>query len=372
MGQLIYKIIFGGVDLELCGEKVKHDFFGKGEIVDFSNDYVTVLFDDSKEEKKFGYPSAFGAFLELDNKSFVKEIEEDKNVIAKKEADDKRARQVLTQLELASKSKEEAVRRVKKTTEKTTDCNNIAFKCNYCDGGSNGDLVGYKGVCSDETIKYNIKTAKHIWCRQPENMCYKYLEGEITREEIEKSYEETKSEFGKSICCESQILELWNAGTGITKSADGKEKPMSLKNARANSLAVLTTKIPKAKDQDRFVFGVFLIDENFEGDFKGQGYLEANPKYTMQLSINEAKELKFWNYYFNPKNPEKIILGSGSHRYITDVQSAQILKKICEIKKGTPEEEFSKEFLEYFCRLKKLDINNIPEPDGGLQRISTH
>jgi len=369
MGQLMYKIISGGVDLELCGEKVRHGSFGRGEIVEFSKEYVTVLFDDSKEEKKFGYPAVFGEFLELENKSFLKEIQEDKDVIAEKEADDKRVKQALTQLEIALKSKEEIARRVKKTTEKTSDSNNIAFKCNYCDGGKSEEIVGYKGVCSDETIKYNIKTAKHVWCRQPENMCYKYLQGEISREEIGKFYDETKSEFGKSVCCESQMLELWKAGAGITQNADGKSKPMSLKNARANSLAVLTTKLPRAKDQDRFIFAVFLIDEDYEGDIKGEGHLGSNPKYRIQLSLEEAKELKFWNYYFNPKNPEKIILGSGLHRYLTDTQSAQILKKICEIKKDTSEEESSKEFLERFCRLKKLDINNIPETDGGLQRI---
>jgi len=38
-------------------------------------------------------------------------------------------------------------------------------------------------------------------------------------------------------------------------------------------------------------------------------------------------------YYFNENKPEKIIFGSGLHRYITDIQAAQVLKKICEIKK---------------------------------------
>lgn len=355
--------------MELCGEIVRHKSFGRGQIVEFANNYATVLFDDSKEEKKFGYPSAFGAFLELENESFFKEIQDDKNVIAEQEAENKRIKQELAKLEIAMKSKSDGVKRLKKTAEKTSDTNNIAFKCNYCDGGKNEGRVGYKGVCSDETIKYNIKTAKHVWCRQPENMCYKYLQGEISREEIGKYYDETKSEFGKSVCCESQMLELWRAGASVTQSADGKAKPMSLKNARANSLALLTTKLPRAKDQDRFIFAVFLIDEDYEGDTEGEGNLGSNPKYVLQLSLNEAKELKFWNYYFNPKKPERIILGSGLHRYLTDTQSAQVLQKICELKIGTPDEEFSKEFLAHFCKLKKLDINNIPMPEGGLQKI---
>ena len=58
---------------------------------------------------------------------------------------------------------------------------NIAFKCNYCDGGSSNKSIGFKLPCSDEIIKYNINEAKHVWCGQAESACYKYLNGEITR-----------------------------------------------------------------------------------------------------------------------------------------------------------------------------------------------
>jgi len=92
----------------------------------------------------------------------------------------------------------------------------------------------------------------------------------------------------------------------------------------------------------------------------------ANPKYRIQLSLDEAKELKFWNYYFNPLKPEKIFFGSGLHRYVTDTQAAQVLKKICELKVGTAEEELSKEFLDYYCNTKKLDVEELPAPNGAL------
>lgn len=218
-------------------------------------------------------------FLELENKSFLKQIEEDKIVIAQKDAESKRINEERAKAAIATKVQEGRVRNTNSATAKSSDRNNIAFKCNYCDGGKSKEFVGYKGVCSDETIKYNIKVAKHIWCSQPENMCYKYLNGEISREEICKFYEETKSEFSKSVCYESQMLEIWNAGAG------------------------------------------------------------------------------------------KIIFGSGLHRYITDIQAAQVLKKICEIKKGTSGEMISKEFLEHYCRIKGMDIDSIPIPNGALQRV---
>lgn len=354
--------------MELCGEIVTHKIFGRGLIVKFTNNHVTVLFDESKAEKRFIYPSAFGAFLELENKSFLGQIEEDKSAIALKEAEIKKANEERARLELIIKSKETGTRHSKSTTPKTSDRNNIAFKCNYCDGGKSEEVVGYKGVCSDETIKYNINVAKHVWCSQPENMCYKYLQGEISREKVCEFYESTKLQFSKSVCYESQMLEIWIAGAGVTQHGEKKGKPMSLRNARANSLALLTTKPPSTGDKDRFIFAVFLIEENYEGDSKSEGYVGASTKYRIEFSLNEARELKFWDYYFNLNKPEKIIFGSGLHRYLTDAQSAQVLKKICEIKKGTSQEELSKEFLEYYCKLKKLDIDNIPSPNGALQR----
>jgi hypothetical protein len=104
--------------MEICGEIVKHKIFGRGQIVEFANDYVTVLFDDIKVEKKFIYPSAFGVFLELKNKSFLNKIEEDKNIIAKEEAENIRVKEELAKLAVTIKSKVSRVKSIKKTTEK--------------------------------------------------------------------------------------------------------------------------------------------------------------------------------------------------------------------------------------------------------------
>lgn len=55
--------------MDLNGEVVKHEKFGMGTIVESKDDYIMVLFNDTKEEKKFLYPEAIGDFLELQNKS---------------------------------------------------------------------------------------------------------------------------------------------------------------------------------------------------------------------------------------------------------------------------------------------------------------
>lgn len=143
--------------MKLYGEVVKHKFFGRGKIVEFANNYVTVLFDESKEKKKFAYPTAFGSFLELGNKSFLKQIEEDKKVIAKRDAESKRINEERAKVAIATKAQEGRERNANSPTAKSSNKNNIAFKCNYCDGGRSKEVVGYKGVCSDDIIKYNTE-----------------------------------------------------------------------------------------------------------------------------------------------------------------------------------------------------------------------
>lgn len=42
---------------------------------------------------------------------------------------------------------------------------NIAFKCNYCDGGKSSEQVGFSGICSNRTIAQNIDRGRGEWCK---------------------------------------------------------------------------------------------------------------------------------------------------------------------------------------------------------------
>lgn len=105
--------------MELCGETVKHISFGSGKIIEFTNNYITVLFDESKAEKKFIYPNAFGAFLELDNKSFLDQIELDKNQIALKLAQNNRINEELARLAMPARPKAAVAKRKRAVVKPT-------------------------------------------------------------------------------------------------------------------------------------------------------------------------------------------------------------------------------------------------------------
>ena len=209
----------------------------------------------------------------------------------------------------------------KKKTSRLIERSNIAFKCNYCDGGSSGICIGYKGVCSDAMIHYNIETAKHIWCGS-DSPCKKYLDGEISRKELENRF----------ACYESTMLTEWKASAGVVQNGEDKGKPMKLLKVQNNSLCVLTTRLPGATDDTRFIFAVFLVDESYEGDGREEGYVTNHSKWRIELTPDEAQKMLFWNYYVNKNSPEKVVFGSGLHRYLDDNQAAQILRDIVTVK----------------------------------------
>lgn len=81
--------------MDLCGEAVVHKTFGVGKIVDFKNNYITVLFEENKTERVFVYPSAFGAFLEIENKELLEQIKTDKDLIDQELAKNQRINEEL-------------------------------------------------------------------------------------------------------------------------------------------------------------------------------------------------------------------------------------------------------------------------------------
>jgi len=347
--------------LEFVGEIVKHKIFGIGKITELDNNCIKIKFDDIADEKDFVYPDSLDSYLELHNKVLAKQVEV-KLIDYRKKNEERRLKQEelkkeALELEMLKNMKY----KVKKTVIKKVD-SNIAFKCNYCDGGSNNGSIGYKAVCSDETIDYNINIAKNKWCKDPESNCFQYLQGNLTREELDMKINESKY-----ICHESKMLNEWRAFAAANSNGENKEKSKKLRNVNPGSLVLLTTILPKEKEKNRLIFAVYLLQENYEIKYEKEGFLGASEKFRIELSVEESKKIKFWDYYFNVNNPEKIANSNGLYRYFNDIQAAQVLKAISEVKKGTQDEALSIELLEQYCKIKDIDVEAIPALNGALQ-----
>jgi len=346
--------------MNLLGEHVRHQVFGEGRIVSISKNYVTVRFDIG--DKVFVFPDAFEKFLVLSNKELSSRME----AYLKRREQQRRRQQeaeckAVARPEPKPEMKEETAPRKQKKSRLRL---NIAFKCNYCDGGKSEDSIGFRGVCSDAMIRYNIETERHVWCSSEECPCRNYYDGKISRAQLDAYF--NREGDGSFICYESVMLRDWRAAAGIVTHGENKGRPMRLMQVQPNSLAVLTTREPGTPEAKRFIFAVFLVDDTYEGDNRDEGYVSAESEYRLELTPSEAKQMKFWNYYYNPNAPELIRFGSGLHRYLSDLQAAQILKDIAAVKEGTKDEALAKKFFQHFCRINRVDRDSLPMPDGAL------
>lgn len=350
--------------MKIIGSKVSHKFFGKGTVLDLTDDIITIKF--AKGEKKFEYPEAFETFLVSDNKTIqnraLKLAEEAKQ---RKEEEAKRREEELRQ------KQQEALKAQKNTTPKSPAASvhfereNAAFKCTYCDGGKTKSCIGFKGVCSKKNIEVNIKNGRN-WCSG--YACREYFDGEITRGELTDIY---KNEGG--LCYECRALLDWKFSAGWTEPKYDESgeiieesKPKKMNKMSRGSLAVLTTRFPDSTEEERVIFAVFLVADSYEGDDSAEGFVTADPAYKLAFTKEEAEQLLFWDFYTNP-NSEKAHWGTGLFRYLTDEIAANILKRASEIKRGTKDEKPALAFFEHFCETHGIDSENLPECEDALK-----
>ncbi len=356
------KLLKERLPVDMTTHTVIHKSFGEGTVTDHNGTYLTISFLSG--EKKFVFPDAFHGFLKAKDPALSEQIEE----LLKKAQEEKQRllQEDERKKEIARQQKSRVVEsRSAPAKTKSYPRANIAFKCNFCDGGQSEHQVGFNGVCSDKLIRNNITVEKRTWCNADECPCLRYLNREITRQELDSLCE------GESIVCyESQMLRNWRALAGVVQNGENKGKPMKLNQVQSNSLCVLTTRDPQSTEESRYIFAVFLVDETYEGDGQEAGYVGTKSRYRIKLSPPEARSLLFWNYHANENKSEIAAWSSGLHRYFEDEQAAQILRNISEIKAGTADEQLASEFYEHFCRVNGIDTSGIGQPSGALKIVS--
>ena len=337
------------------GQIVIHKSFGEGKIcrkeIEGKQQYIIVNF--SIGEKKFVFPNAFTKYLKAKDEKFKEYVNSLLKSINDKLEREKLKKPVVNVVHFNQKKQN-------KRKNNETEEANIAFKCNYCDGGKNKNRVGFRGACSTTLISININEEKRVWCNQEECPCFLYYNGKKTRKELDA---ECKEDF--YVCYESQLLREWTAYAGVYHMGEHEGEPKKIKRETYNNLCILTTREPRTQEEDRFIFAVFLVDDSFEGDEYQEGYVCAHPKYRIELSPKEAKKMLFWKYYCNTSNNIPS-WNSGLFRYVEDYVSAQILRDISRLKKGTKEESLSKEFYEYYCKIHNIDSANVGRVKGAL------
>ncbi|AXH99152.1 malate synthase [Sporosarcina sp. PTS2304] len=279
--------------MKLLNEKVTHNVFGTGNIVEQEDAVIVVDFTD--HTKKFVYPDAFEKFITLENETLAKSLEE---VFVQKKEDEKVAEQQ-RQEEKKSQLFEQQRREILKN-HKAHDSSQIVF-----------------------------------WL-QPE---------------------EQENEFND-----------WQISTGSIQSGKNKGRPNPVTRLRPNSAGVLTARNANEEETERKILGLFMVDSLFTGAIGEDGLVPCHTEFRIELSEEQSKQLLFWNYYENKNYPDRTSWNSGTFRYFDNIWTAQILKDIIALQTDEEEMQKAEMFLEYFCTVNAIDIDNIPEANGVLRK----
>ncbi|WP_153722133.1 malate synthase [Sporosarcina cascadiensis] len=166
---------------------------------------------------------------------------------------------------------------------------------------------------------------------------------------------------------QSDIFTDWQVSTGSIQSGKNKGQPNRVARLSANSASILTVRSSDQLETERLIHGIFMVDDTFSGNLGADGMVASDAEFRIRLTDQEAEQMPFWNYYVNKNYPERASWNSGKFRYFDNIWTAQILQDIISIKKDEEQIKEAERFLEHFCKMNALDIDNIPEADGILR-----
>lgn len=167
---------------------------------------------------------------------------------------------------------------------------------------------------------------------------------------------------------QQNVFNEWQVSTGQIQSGDNKGQPNKAARVSPNSAGLLTVRTADQTETERRILGLYMVNDTFEESLTEDGMVASHPEYRIELSEEEAEKMLFWNYYINKNYPERTSWNSGKFRYFDNVWTAQILKDIIALKTDEEEIKTVQSFLEYFCEMNALDIDNIPEVGGALKQ----
>ena len=334
--------------MNLVNQKVMHlkQDFGLGIIVEQDENIVTVKFEHKEHKMKMQYPEAFLNYVKLIDTNLQNQIE----VLAKEKIVSENERTALS----LKRQREKIVHgNAFKPTHGVLNTSYrpcIAFKLNYCDGGKSDHIVGFNGICSDKIIRFN-QMRNRSWCTNPRCKCSQYYNGQITRSELDKMWENNFK--GTSPCYESLALRDSAFGAGADQNGIGRK----IKNAGNRHLCIFTTQIPdeqgRLEENERLVVFMGLIQEVIDSNDGDLIYIDKN--HFINFNLSEARQFKFWDIHSN-KDKNNTLWGSGLFRYFDDYEAIRFIKKAIEIKKH--DSAAAKELLKYYCELHHLSLDD--------------
>ena len=152
-----------------------------------------------------------------------------------------------------------------------------------------------------------------------------------------------------------EVLDSWTVFTGNYRSGYNRGQPRVPSRLYPNSACLLTYCNDKSKEEDRCIFGVFMVKDDFIGSECTDGIIPAHDKYRVILDDGEREDFKFWKYFDYESEKKHTKWGFVEVKFFANDTMARILNDILTVKHGTGEQSLCEDFLDYYCKLNKID-----------------
>lgn len=229
---------------------------------------------------------------------------------------------------------------------------NIAFKCNYNDGGDK-DFIGFHGTCTNGNILRNVKTHPRPWCSNPLNACSQFVDSEF------------RGTRPTTPCYESRIIDDWRFSPGFYHKGMRAGTPIPMNHSRVGKVALLTTRHPdRDYESARVVFGVYKIEK--VSQINNQPiWVQGSADHAIRLSKTVALALPYWRFKTRHEG-QAPAWGSGLFRYLSDRDVSNFLHALRPLLKSSHDRMVLEELLQC-CGNLPAEMDD-EDPDGDIAR----
>lgn len=169
----------------------------------------------------------------------------------------------------------------------------------------------------------------------------------------------SQAAFGFFYNDRKKAAESWSVAVGNYRSGYNRGQPRIPSRIYPNSACLLTSCEKKGLEEKRYIWGVFMVREDFIGPECTDGIIPAHEKYRILLTEHESQGFGFWRYFAHEPGIQGK-WGLVEYKYFSNLTMAHILYDILAIKQGTDQHQLCEEFISYFCELNKIDKKLIP------------
>ena len=223
----------------------------------------------------------------------------------------------------------------------------VAFKATYNDGKEHDQILGFKGVCTIDNIKRNIKAGR-VNCSLPNNPCRVYYDSGF----------KGNSPQDNPHCYETNLFNKWEFGSGMYHSGDKNGQYIPMKKASSGDIAVLTTRFPGTSEEERKIIAAYRIEkiEKVIGPYQSiHNLLQADKNLKIELTRDLAEKFNFWQYHKGEP-----IWGTGLFRYMGDDEVSDFLNDIILVDRSENNKLIAKQLLNILPANAATPSSKIP------------